>query len=181
MHIINGWLTNAYKAPSPNYNARPAGVEISLLVVHNISLPPGQFGTGCVTEFFQNRLDYTQHPFFKEIEGLEVSAHCLIERNGSCTQYVSFYDRAWHAGRSCFDGVEECNDYSIGVELEGTDDTAYTEAQYLTLSKLARVLMLEFPAIDLSRVAGHCDIAPGRKTDPGLAFDWQKLRQLVAG
>lgn len=179
MHIIEGWLSEVDHCPSPNFNARPQPQDISLLVVHNISLPPGEFGTGCINEFFLNDLDHSSHPYFDGIRGLQVSAHCLIDRLGSITQFVSFYDRAWHAGRSSFAGRSECNDYSIGVELEGTDDIPYTESQYVSLSKLSRLLMLEFPAIDSSRIVGHADIAPGRKTDPGSSFDWQKFHLLL--
>lgn len=175
MQIVKGWLTGVNLCPSPNYNTRPADTAISLLVVHNISLPPGQFGTGCIAQFFQNQLDHSAHPYFHHLRDTQVSAHCLIDRSGEITQFVSFNDRAWHAGRSIFDGVEECNDYSIGVELEGTDELAYTESQYLSLSKLTRLLMIEFPSIRSSRITGHSDVAPGRKTDPGPAFDWDKL------
>lgn len=179
MHISEGWLTGVKLCPSPNYNGRPQDAAISLLVVHNISLPPGQFGTDCVAQFFQNQLDHSTHPYFERLRDMQVSAHCLIDRAGGVTQFVSFDDRAWHAGRSSFDGVDECNDYSIGVELEGTDDIPYTKQQYVSLSELARLLMLEFPAITPSRITGHSDIAPGRKTDPGPAFDWEKLHVLL--
>lgn len=179
MQITNGWLSEALICASPNFNARPAGSEINLIVVHNISLPPGQFGTGCIAQFFQNNLDCDAHPYFDQLRGVEVSAHCLIDRSGVLTQFVAFDKRAWHAGRSSFDGVPECNDYSIGIELEGTDDQAYTEAQYLSLSQLINVLMLEFPAINPSRITGHSDVAPGRKSDPGPAFNWPKLQSLI--
>ena len=179
MRISNGWLTDASLCRSPNFNLRPPNTEVSLVVVHNISLPPGDFGSGYIHAFFQNTLDHDAHPFFEEIRDMQVSAHCLIDRSGQVTQFVSFLDRAWHAGRSCFDGVEECNDYSIGIELEGTDDLPYSAAQYRSLSELVRVLMLEFPAINASRITGHADIAPGRKTDPGPSFDWHKLHRLI--
>ncbi|MBH4189601.1 1,6-anhydro-N-acetylmuramyl-L-alanine amidase AmpD [Pseudomonas aeruginosa] len=162
--------------PSPNFNLRPQGDAVSLLVIHNISLPPGQFGTGKVQAFFQNRLDPNEHPYFEEIRHLTVSAHFLIERDGAITQFVSCHDRAWHAGVSCFDGREACNDFSLGIELEGTDTEPYTDAQYTALAGLTRLLRAAFPAITPERIQGHCDIAPERKTDPGEAFDWSRYR-----
>ncbi|WP_198402680.1 1,6-anhydro-N-acetylmuramyl-L-alanine amidase AmpD [Marinobacter salinus] len=158
--------------PSPNFGPRPEGASISLLVVHNISLPPGQFGGAEIEDFFCNRLDCSAHPYFEAIAGMQVSAHILIKRDGSLTQFVSLLDRAWHAGRSCFQGDEECNDFSIGIELEGTDEIPYTDAQYRSLAWLSRLVMMAWPEITPERVTGHCDIAPGRKTDPGQAFDW---------
>lgn len=164
--------------PSPNCNARPAG-EISLLVIHNISLPPGRFGGGYIEALFSNQLDPAAHPFFAEIAGLEVSAHLLIDRQGQMTQFVPFDRRAWHAGRSCYRGRQACNDFSIGIELEGTDDTPYTDAQYRTLTAVTRALLACYPALDVGRIVGHSDIAPGRKTDPGPAFDWPRFLQAV--
>jgi len=177
MHLdtATGWCHGVHHCPSPNFNQRPAG-EISLLVIHNISLPPGQFGTGRVQQFFQNCLQRDGHTFFEEIAELQVSAHFLIERDGSITQFVSCLDRAWHAGVSCFDGRESCNDFSIGIELEGTDDQPFSEPQYQALIALCRLLQSGYPGITPERVCGHSDIAPGRKTDPGPAFDWQRLR-----
>lgn len=169
-----GWFQGIRHCPSPNFNARPDG-EISLLVVHSISLPPGQFGTGRVQAFFQNRLATDEHPFFSEIADLQVSAHFFIERDGSLTQFVSCLDRAWHAGVSRFDGRDNCNDFSLGVEMEGTDDQPYTDRQYARLAELTRQLLDAYPAISTQRIRGHCDIAPGRKTDPGPAFDWPRL------
>ncbi|SDL70982.1 1,6-anhydro-N-acetylmuramyl-L-alanine amidase AmpD [Pseudomonas indica] len=171
----SGWCQGIRHCPSPNFNARPAG-EISLLVIHNISLPPGQFGTGKVVEFFQNRLPVDEHPFFAEIAALQVSAHFLIERDGAVTQFVSCLDRAWHAGVSRFEERESCNDFSIGIELEGTDLMPFTDEQYKALIGLSRELLKNYPAITLARICGHSDIAPGRKTDPGPAFDWARLR-----
>ena len=171
---LTGWCNGISHCPSPNFNARPQG-EISLLVIHNISLPPGQFGTGKVHELFCNRLDPQEHAYFSEIAGLQVSAHFLIERNGTLVQFVSCLDRAWHAGISCFAGVENCNDFSLGIELEGTDDQDYSDLQYAALSQLVRELQRHYPQITSERICGHCDIAPGRKTDPGPAFDWQRL------
>jgi len=168
-----GRLPGAAWCPSPNFGARPEGAGISLLVVHNISLPPGQFGGPEIPDFFCNRLDPTAHPYFETIADIQVSAHALIRRDGEVIQFVSLLDRAWHAGRSCFDGREECNDFSIGIELEGADDIPYTEAQYRKLAEIAHEIMTAWPEIDASRIAGHSDIAPGRKTDPGPAFDWE--------
>ncbi|UVJ43331.1 1,6-anhydro-N-acetylmuramyl-L-alanine amidase AmpD [Pseudomonas sp. LS1212] len=171
----SGWCQGAHHCPSPNFNERPAG-EISLLVIHNISLPPAQFATGKVQEFFQNRLDVTEHPYFEGIAQLRVSAHFLIERDGTLTQFVSCLERAWHAGVSRFDGREGCNDFSLGIELEGTDDLPFTDAQYRVLQALTRQLQAAYPAITLGRICGHSDIAPGRKTDPGPEFDWARYR-----
>ena len=177
----SGWCHGVQVCPSPNFNERPAG-EVSLLVIHNISLPPAQFATGKVQEFFQNRLDVTEHPYFAGIADLRVSAHFLIERDGKVTQFVSCLERAWHAGVSIFDGRETCNDFSVGIELEGTDDLPFTDAQYQALTVLTRQLQRAFPAITGARICGHSDIAPGRKTDPGPAFDWPRLRTaLLAG
>lgn len=170
-----GWCHGVRHCPSPNFNERPAG-EISLLVIHNISLPPGQFGTGKVQEFFQNRLDVTEHPYFAGIADLRVSAHFLIERDGAVTQFVSCLDRAWHAGVSSFQGRETCNDFSLGIELEGTDDQPFSDAQYHSLISLSRQLRRAFSDITPQRICGHSDIAPGRKTDLGPGFDWARFR-----
>ncbi|QXH50733.1 1,6-anhydro-N-acetylmuramyl-L-alanine amidase AmpD [Pseudomonas fakonensis] len=171
-----GWFSGVTHCPSPNFNARPEGEAISLLVIHNISLPPACFGTGKVQQFFQNRLDPAEHPYFESICQLTVSAHLFVERDGAVTQFVSLLDRAWHAGVSRFDGREGCNDFSIGIELEGTDDQPYTDAQYATLEQITRQIRKIWPAIDAQRIQGHSDIAPGRKTDPGPAFDWPRYR-----
>lgn len=171
-----GWVEAAVRVDSPNFDSRPDVDDISLLVIHNISLPPGEFGTGCVQQFFCNRLDHSTHPFFREIEGVRVSAHFFIDRLGELTQFVATTDRAWHAGLSCFAGRTTCNDYSVGVELEGTDDRPYTDAQYQTLHALTQALMRRHPQIGPERIAGHSDIAPERKTDPGPAFDWTRFK-----
>ena len=178
LRIKSGWLdqSNVSQCPSPNYNSRPADTEISLLVIHNISLPPENFGTGLVQHFFQNKLDCDAHPYFDALRNLEVSAHCFIERDGTLTQFVSFDDRAWHAGASEFEGRSNCNDFSVGVELEGADNIQYTEAQYNKLIELTSCLMASYPRITPERVVGHSDIAPGRKTDPGEAFQWKRFR-----
>ncbi|MAZ05647.1 1,6-anhydro-N-acetylmuramyl-L-alanine amidase AmpD [Marinobacter sp. SS8-8] len=165
--------------PSPNFGPRPDGAAISLLVVHNISLPPGRFGGPEIEDFFCNCLDHSAHPYFRTIEGIQVSAHLLIRRDGDVVQFVSLLDRAWHAGRSSFQGQEECNDFSIGIELEGTDDVPYTSGQYHQLARAADLIMLAWPDIIASRIVGHSDIAPGRKSDPGPAFDWQHFREAL--
>ena len=174
-----GWLDAAAHCPSPNANSRPGGQEISLLVIHNISLPPGEFGTGCVNDFFCNQLDSSRHPYFETIVELKVSAHLFIDRIGKVTQFVPFTARAWHAGASVFNGIENCNDYSIGIELEGCDNIAYTDAQYQALTEVTRQLLATYPAITHEHIVGHCDIAPGRKTDPGEAFDWARFHLLL--
>jgi len=167
-----GWLNGVRPVPSPNYNSRPEASIVSLLVIHNISLPPGQFGTPYIEQFFQNELPWDEHPYFTSIKGFEVSAHFLIKQDGEVVQFVSCHDRAWHAGASSFCGEDNCNDYSIGIELEGTDTAPYTDAQYLALVALTTQLQTAFPEITTSRIKGHSDIAPGRKTDPGESFDW---------
>lgn len=171
----SGWCNGVHCCPSPNFNERPAG-EVSLLVIHNISLPPAQFKTGKVQAFFQNQLDTDEHPYFQQIADLRVSAHFLIERDGEVTQFVSCLDRAWHAGVSTFEGRETCNDFSLGIELEGTDDQPFTDAQYAALIRLTRQLQAAYPAITIARICGHSDIAPGRKTDPGPFFDWPRFK-----
>ncbi len=174
-----GWLAGVDRVVSPNHDSRPAGTEIRLLVIHGISLPPGEFGGGYVQQLFCNRLDPGGHPYFAEICNLEVSAHCLIEREGRVTQFVSLDDRAWHAGESSWRGETACNDFSIGIELEGCDELAYGDAQYEALAALIGALRARYPAIEADAVTGHSDIAPGRKTDPGPAFDWSKLRSML--
>lgn len=174
-----GWFESLDGCPveqlaSPNFGERPPGTEISLLVIHNISLPPGEFGGRHVEDFFLNRLDPAAHPYFECIADLEVSAHFYIRRDGRVVQFVAAGQRAWHAGRSCWAGRENCNDYSIGVELEGTDDCPFSEAQYTALSALLGALRAAYP---IRALAGHSDIAPGRKTDPGPCFDWARLRR----
>lgn len=175
-----GWLVDVEHCPSPNFGPRPPERPISLLVVHNISLPPGRFGGGAIERFFCNQLDAAEHPYFQEIRDLRVSAHALVRRDGTCVQFVSFQDRAWHAGRSSFLGEDECNDFSIGIELEGTDDLPYEAGQYRTLAALAQAIQTRWPAVTPERMTGHCDIAPGRKTDPGPAFDWSHFRRCLA-
>jgi N-acetyl-anhydromuramoyl-L-alanine amidase len=175
----NGWITGISHIASPNFDVRAEGAEIQLVVVHGISLPPGSYGGGYVQQLFTNCLSPDEHEFFAEIEGLKVSAHCLIERDGKLTQFVSFNDRAWHAGVSSWQGMNNCNDFSIGIELEGTDEEAYTDFQYKQLAKLVISLRKQYPALSDEAICGHSDIAPGRKTDPGPLFDWHKLHQLI--
>ena len=146
-----------------------------MVVVHAISLPPGEFGGGYIEQLFQNRLDPRGHPYFRETAGLRVSSHLLIDRHGSITQFVSVYDRAWHCGESCFQNRPACNDYSIGIELEGCDEQEFTARQYLMLAELIGECRAVFPAITSARIVGHADIAPRRKTDPGPLFDWDRL------
>ncbi|WP_260259911.1 1,6-anhydro-N-acetylmuramyl-L-alanine amidase AmpD [Vibrio intestinalis] len=174
-----GWYANAKHVPSPYYDQRSNSSDISLLVIHNISLPPGQFGGPYIEQFFTGKLNPDEHPFFKVIHNMGVSAHCLIRRDGEIIQFVSFLDRAWHAGVSSFAGRERCNDYSIGIELEGSDYVAYTDEQYQALHSITQHLMRTYPQITLPRITGHQYIAPLRKTDPGLVFDWPRYKQLL--
>lgn len=175
-----GWLAGVRRVPSPNHDARPTGTEIDLLVVHGISLPPGRFGGPHIERLFTNRLDPKGHPYFARLVGLEVSAHLLIRRDGAVVQFVPFGARAWHAGASEHRGRTRCNDFSIGVELEGADEVPYTARQYARLATVARLLMRAHPGITPARIVGHSDIAPGRKTDPGPAFDWRRFRARLA-
>ena len=173
--VVDGQLHGAKQIPSPNFNQRPDKTDIQLVVIHNISLPPSQFGGGYIEQFFQNKLDWSVHPYFQTIEGMEVSTHLLILRSGEVLQFVNFNERAWHAGRSTYLGLKECNDYSIGIELEGSDDLPFEEQQYEALVKVVKTLQESYPKIK-QHLAGHSDIAPGRKTDPGPFFDWIKFR-----
>jgi AmpD protein len=175
-----GWLASARRAPSPNFNERPADTPISLLVIHSISLPPQQYGGPWIDDFFQNRLDCGAHPYFAGICTMKVSSHLLIRRDGEVVQYVPFLKRAWHAGVSTFNGVSDCNDFSIGIELEGCDAEGYEAAQYRALAAVTKAIRKAYPKITGKRIAGHCDIAPGRKTDPGPHFDWPRYRKLIA-
>nr|WP_154325310.1 1,6-anhydro-N-acetylmuramyl-L-alanine amidase AmpD [Pantoea sp. 201603H] len=179
MQLQDGWIIGVKQVPSPHFNLRPDNEAPSLLVVHNISLPPGEFGGPYIDALFTGTLDADAHPFFAEIVHLRVSAHCLIRRNGEIVQYVSFDQRAWHAGVSCYQGREGCNDFSIGIELEGTDTLAYTAVQYRALAEVTRLLMQHYP-LTAEHITGHSDIAPGRKTDPGDAFDWDKFRCVLS-
>ncbi|MFO1434343.1 MAG: 1,6-anhydro-N-acetylmuramyl-L-alanine amidase AmpD [Candidatus Competibacteraceae bacterium] len=176
-----GLVSPARQVPSPNCDDRPPGVAIDLIVIHGISLPPGEFGGPWIDALFSNTLDPAAHPYFLEIQALKVSSHLLIRRTGELVQYVPLQRRAWHAGQSCFAGRERCNDFSIGIELEGTDTLPYTDPQYQRLAALIRLLRDAYPAITPERLVGHCDIAPGRKTDPGASFDWPRLQRLLQG
>lgn len=177
--INNDLYLPAKQIPSPNCNTRPTD-EISLLVIHNISLPPGKFGGGYVEKFFCNTLPIAEDTFFSCIADTQVSAHLFIDRLGVVTQFVPFSQRAWHAGRSEFNGRSECNDFSIGIELEGTDELPYTQAQYTALAEVTLQLIQSYPLLTHDRIVGHSDIAPMRKTDPGQAFDWVYFKSLLA-
>jgi AmpD protein len=174
-------LMEARQVVSPNCDERPEGCEISLVVVHGISLPPGEYGGPEIDRFFTNTLDAGAHPYFAEIAGMKVSSHLLVRRDGEVVQYVPFRKRAWHAGDSCYRGRAACNDFSIGIELEGQDDEPYTDTQYEVLASVVRVLIETYPGLSANNLAGHCDIAPQRKTDPGPAFDWRRFQRQLAG
>lgn len=174
-----GLLDAARQRSSPNHDERPEGVVVDLIVVHGISLPPGEFGGPWIDALFTNALDPAAHPYFQAIAGLRVSAHLLIRRNGGLAQYVPFHRRAWHAGASSFAGRSRCNDFSIGIELEGADQVPYEDRQYQRLAMVIQALRAAYPTLARGWLAGHADIAPGRKTDPGPAFDWVRLRRLL--
>ncbi|MBD8162339.1 1,6-anhydro-N-acetylmuramyl-L-alanine amidase AmpD [Erwinia persicina] len=173
MQLQDGWISGVRQVPSPHSNQRPEGESPSLLVIHNISLPPGEFGGPWVDDLFTGQLDPSIHPYFADICHLKVSAHCFIRRDGEIVQYVPFHLRAWHAGVSRYQGREACNDFSVGIELEGTDTLPYTDAQYQTLCAVTALLTQHYPAM-AQHITGHSDIAPERKTDPGPSFDWAR-------
>lgn len=175
----SGWMRGARRVPSPNFDERPGGILPELIVVHGISLPPEQFGGPWIDRLFTNSLPAAEHPYFEKIQDLKVSTHVMIRRDGEIVQYVPFHLRAWHAGASCYQGRERCNDYSVGIELEGADEIPYEPAQYRILSAVILALCQAYPSLSPTRLAGHSDIAPGRKTDPGPAFDWQRLYALL--
>lgn len=175
-----GLLKGARLVHSPNCDERPTGTTVDLLVVHNISLPPGEFGGPWIDDLFTNQLQPQAHPYFQEIHQLQVSAHALIRRDGEIVQYVPFHQRAWHAGKSNYCGRERCNDFSIGIELEGSDDTPFEPIQYEKLAEVIRALINAYPTLSTDHITGHSDIAPGRKTDPGPQFDWHQLHDLLA-
>lgn len=177
----SGLIRPAEQCASPNQDPRPGSDDPSLIVVHGISLPPGEFGGRGIEQLFSNTLDWDSHAYYSEIRGLRVSAHLLIRRDAAVIQFVPFNRRAWHAGDSQFRGVPCCNDYSIGIELEGDDRQNYTDGQYAGLAGIVAALMTRYPGLNARRIAGHCDIAAGRKTDPGPAFDWLRLYDAVAG
>lgn len=170
---MDGWLEGVHRIASPNFDVRPAGVPVSLLVIHCISLPPGVFGSSDILSLFTNTLDLSAHPFYEGLKDLKVSAHFLIRRVGEIIQIVSCNDRAWHAGQSFWRGASGCNDFSIGIELEGTDESPFEESQYVGLENLVRAIRAVYP---IEEIVGHSDIAPGRKTDPGPFFDWHRIK-----
>jgi AmpD protein len=178
--LTSGLLRGVRYVASPNCDARPEGVETDLIVVHGISLPPGDFGGPWIDRLFTNSLPLDEHPFFAEIEGLRVSSHLVIARDARLTQYVRFTDRAWHAGISSYQGRAGCNDFSVGIELEGVDDLPYENVQYQALGEVVAALVRAYPQLSADRMAGHNDVAPGRKTDPGPAFDWSRTRKEIA-
>ncbi|MFP4244317.1 MAG: 1,6-anhydro-N-acetylmuramyl-L-alanine amidase AmpD [Ectothiorhodospira sp.] len=175
-----GWLDAALRLPSPNRDRRPAGMEPELLVIHAMSLPPGEFGGPWIHRLFTNALDPEVHPYFATLRALRVSAHLLVRRDGSLVQYVPFHERAWHAGVSRFGERERCNDFSVGIELEGTDETPFETPQYEALAAAIRVLRARYGTLARAPIVGHADIAPGRKTDPGPRFEWPRLHRLLA-
>lgn len=180
VNTLTGLVEPAQYIPSPNQDQRPSGAQLDLIVVHGISLPPGQFGGTEIRQFFSNELSWGAHPYFNEIRGLAVSAHCLVERDGRLTQFVPFTARAWHAGESNYCGRNRCNDFSVGIELEGTDDCPYEMQQYSTLAALIVALKQAYPSLMDADVVGHSDISPGRKTDPGVKFRWQTLTDMIS-
>lgn len=180
MRVSAGWLEGVVRVVSPNCDDRPEEADISLIVIHCISLPPGEFGGGWIERLFTNILPANRHPYFETIHRLRVSAHVLVRRDGEIVQFVPFHRRAWHAGVSSYLGREQCNDFSIGIELEGTEEIAYTDAQYERLADLVVSLLACYPRLSGKAIAGHSDVAPGRKTDPGTSFDWARLQGLLA-
>lgn len=173
--ILNGWMLSARHAVSPHCDARAQDMTLDLIVIHAISLPPEEFGGSFIDELFLGTLDTTAHPYFKDINGLRVSSHLLIRRDGEVVQYVPFHLRAWHAGLSSYQGRERCNDFSVGIELEGSDNQEFTDAQYTSLNTCLKSLFATYPTLSREHVTGHSDIAPGRKTDPGPYFDWDRV------
>lgn len=175
MKIENHWLSQVSKIPSPNYDDRPIDETMSLLVIHCISLPPEQFGGDYIDQLFCNQLNPEEHPYFKEVYQLRVSAHLLIKRTGELIQYVAFNKRAWHAGVSVYKNRQKCNDFSIGIELEGSESQPYTPEQYTQLVSVSKLLIEYYPTLSAQHIVGHSDIAPGRKADPGPYFNWNNF------
>jgi AmpD protein len=173
---LDGWYRFAQRRPSPNYGPRPCGTKTDLIVLHSISLPPGQYGEDAVPRLFTNQLDWNEHPYFKSIQGMEVSSHFFIRRQGELLQFVSANDRAWHAGASHYRGRGNCNDDSIGIELEGIEGGLFEDSQYETLASLCAAILQRYPT---AHIAGHEHVAPGRKTDPGAGFDWPLLQRTL--
>jgi len=178
--VSEDWLIPAERVPSPNCDQRPVASSLDLIVIHNISLPPKQYGTRKVLEFFCNQLDCNSHPYFAQLKDVRVSSHLFIRRNGDVVQFVPFNLRAWHAGQSNFQGRNACNDFSIGIELEGSDDDPFEAAQYDNLIAVVQCLLRHYPSLSAKAIVGHSDIAPGRKTDPGPLFDWLRLRSAIS-
>ena len=174
-----GILAEAELLLSPNSDDRPSNLSMKLLVIHNISLPPGEFGGPYINQFFLNELNSEEHPFFDEIKEMKVSSHLLIRRTGDIIQFVPFHKRAWHAGVSQYQGEKCCNDFSIGIEMEGTDDMNYEDIQYESLAEITKTLIAVYPDMNTDNITGHCHIAPERKTDPGDAFDWKKYKNML--
>src|ERR1700688_2332002 len=177
--LESGLMLGVRQIASPNYDTRPPGAEADLIVVHGISLPPGEFGGPWIDRLFTNTLPAELHPYFAEVGSQRVSSHLVVNRDGAVTQYVSFTERAWHAGKSIYQGRDACNDFSVGVELEGTDTLPYEATQYEALAAVVAALCAAYPRLSADRLVGHSDIAPGRKTDPGPAFDWPRARRLI--
>ena len=175
VNLANGLISSALQVPSPNQDTRPKGVKPELILIHGISLPPGEFGGSAVRSLFTNSLDWSTHPYYTQIRGLLVSTHLFIPRQGQIVQFVPLERRAWHAGKSNFQGKQFCNDFSIGIELEGTDDVPYTDEQYARLILVVEAIFDAYPEISIRKIAGHCDVSSGRKTDPGPAFDWLRM------
>ena len=181
VHVATGMLEGVRQVLCPHCDDRPAGIDADLIVMHGISLPPGEFGGPWIERLFTGSLPRDGHPYFAQIHGRRVSSHLLIRRDGEIVQFVPFHLRAWHAGVSQYEGRDACNDFSIGIELEGTDDVPYEAAQYAAAADAIRALLIAYPKLSVDRLVGHSDVAPGRKTDPGPAFDWPRLRLLVRG
>jgi N-acetyl-anhydromuramoyl-L-alanine amidase len=180
VHQPTGLLVGVRQVLSPHRDERPAGVQPDLIVMHNISLPPDEFGGPWIERLFNGNLPPDHHPYFAQIQGMCVSSHVLIRRDGEILQFVPFLERAWHAGVSCYEGRSACNDFSIGIELEGTDELPFEAAQYAQAGAVIGALLAVYPALSTERVVGHSDIAPGRKTDPGPAFSWPALRAAIS-
>jgi len=179
LDIVNHWLVSAKKVISPNFGERPLNQSIDLLVVHSISLPPGCYEGSAIDQFFTNALCCDEHPYYQQLDGMQVSSHLLIRRDGLVVQYVPFDKRAWHAGTSAYQGRENCNDFSIGIELEGTDCDIFEPIQYEGLAGVIKTLLRTYPTLTYEHIVGHSDVAPGRKTDPGSGFDWGQLQRLL--
>lgn len=179
VHVPTGMLQGVRQVLSPHFDARPAGVEADLIVMHGISLPPGEYGGPWIDRLFTGNLPREGHPYFAQVHGMRVSAHLLVRRDGELVQFVPFQQRSWHAGASQYQGRDACNDFSIGIEMEGADDAPYEAAQYAAAAAAIRALLEAYPKLGRERIVGHSEIAPGRKTDPGTAFDWNALRLLI--